>query len=51
MASTADMRFESKLWLQDPIDGTGTDLRVDVAFVGIVLVPQDENRGFCICRH
>lgn len=45
MAPKADMRSGSKSGLPDPIDGLGTDLQLEVAFLGVVLVPPRELKG------
>lgn len=39
MAPKADMRSESKSGLPDPFEVSGTDEKLEVAFLGVVLVP------------
>lgn len=50
MAPKAAIRSVSKSRLQDPIDGIWTDFKVEVDFLGVVLVSRGEIKRFCICR-
>lgn len=50
MAPKAEQRSGSKSGLPNPTDGLGTDLRVQVIFVAVVLLPPGELECFCMGR-